>query len=319
MKLNKAIGIAILGASIVGQQLAGAPLKESQVAAEAKWLAHIDLESVMKSPFGGMMAEALKSELAKGNRSKVSVDVDLVLAELKSVTAYGTSFDPEGEFDGVVVMETGSKLPAILDGFLAHETLTRGDESSIKLLEDKPYTTYLVGGELYLANPRANLILASKSFEQIETAFAVVKGDAPSAAKAKTKLLLNRDAGFVVVATAVGLDQLKDLPPQARILQKTTGVQVSLGLNGPEFRANVTLGAASSQVAEQLHRIVQGMLALASFAQVDNEGLSGFMEKVVLTKGEDFVAVDFRHPIEDLMRLLEKIDDRDKVESGTEG
>lgn len=308
MNIHKALGILIVGASIGGSQLAGAPLNESYVAKEAKWLAHVDVDALKESVLGKIAVGHAKEEIARENDSKISIDVDMVLEELKSITAYGTDFEHDKNIDGVLVLKTGKKLPAILDGFLASQEYMRElDEDAgleVRLLDDKPYTTYLFGDELYVSNPEEGLLLASKRFEQIEKAFAVVKGEADNLSKSKTELILNNDSGFFLVAATGGLGHLENLPPQARLLQKATGVQFSIGESNGEARMNVVLGAADEKVSRQLSRIVEGIFALVSFMNIEDQGLADLVSGIDVQQTELAVSIDLSYPVSELTNLI---------------
>ncbi|MBK1877735.1 hypothetical protein [Pelagicoccus mobilis] len=302
--IKKQICTLLTGAVAIASALTAAPLVQTEIAKDAKWLAHIDMEGILESSFADLGVAKLKEEIAKNNQSAISIDVDLVLDEIKSVTAYGASFEEDAANKSVVILRTGDRLQAIFDGFLAAQEL-EGNEIPLKRVGDKPYQTYLLEGELYLAFPNKNYAIAGKSFEQIEHAYEVIQGKADNLSATEQKLVLNADSGFFLMVTAKGIDSFKNVPPQARMLQKTKGGQVSIGESEGSFKANVMLTTANEEVSLQLYRIVQGMLALASFTQVENQSMMEIVDSVDVRQGEDFVSLDFQYPVEKLMKLVE--------------
>lgn len=303
----------------MAQSVFAAPLDKSYVGEDAKWLAHIDVEALMNASVSGLAIGELKEQIKKENDSKVSVDIDMVLAEIKSVTAYGAKIDQSGDTDGVLLIKTGNRFQAIVDGFIAHQELENEGEAPLKRLEDKPFTSYVLDDELYIAFPQKDLVIASKYFEQIEKAFEVVRGNSKNLAQSDDSLLLNNEDGFFLIATATGLSGLKDMPPQARILQKTKGGQLSIGEDAEDLRANLVLSTQNREVATQLYRIVQGMLALASFAQVENQEVMDVVDRIVVEQGENWVSIDFRYPAEKVLSLLKTLIDEGKHEHGDQG
>ncbi|MDQ8203091.1 hypothetical protein [Pelagicoccus sp. SDUM812003] len=304
----KLVGRLFAGACIAAQAIIAAPLEKSNVAKDAKWLAHIDMEQVMKASLSGMAIGHLKEEIARNNQGSVTVDIDQLLAEIHSVTAYGETLGVEsGEIDGVLLVETGERLQTIFDGFIAHQELQEDSEINFKRVEDRPFASYVLDEELYFAFPNKKLLIASKQYEQIEAAYQVVQGKSASLENDPSGLLLNEEEGFFLIATATGLDGLKNMPPQARILQKTKGGQLSIGEDKEDFRANLVLSTSGPEVSTQLYRIVQGMLALASFAQVENEGLMDVVNRVQVEQGRSWVSIDFRYPVEKVRDLLSDI------------
>lgn len=302
--IKKQICALLIGAASVAACLSAAPLVQTEIAKDAKWLAHIDMEGVLESSFADMGVAKLKEEIAKNNQSAVSVDVDLLLAEIKSVTAYGASFEDDAASKSVIILKTGDRLQAIFDGFLAAHEM-EGKKIPLERVGDKPYQTFLLEKELYLAFPTPNYAIAGKSFEQIEKAYEVILGKADNLDDSPQKLVLNSDAGFFLMVTAKGIDSFKDVPPQARMLQKTKGGQVSIGERSGMFLANVMLTTANEEVSLQLYRIVQGMLALASFTQVENHSMMEIVDSVQVKQGPDFVSLDFQYPVEKLVNLVE--------------
>ncbi len=312
--IKKQIFILLAGAVAAAACLTAAPLVKSEIAKDAKWLAHVDMEALMKSSFSDMGVAKLKEAVESAQEGKVSIDVDLVLAEIKSLTAYGANFSDTAATESVLILKTGDRLQAIFEGLLAHQEM-EGTESPLTRLDDKPYQTFLLEGELYLSFPNKNYAIAGKNFERIEKAYAVIAGEAENLNDLDQKLVLNEDAGFFLMMTARGIDSLKNVPPQARMLQKTKGGQLSIGENDGEFRANVILTTEGPKVSMQLAQIVKGLLALASFTQVENQSMMEVVDSVDVQQGDDFVSLDFRYPIEKLMSLIgtamEMMDDHD--------
>lgn len=298
----------LTGAFSLASWLSGGPLVQNEISKDAQWLAHIDMEGIMDSSFSDFGVSKLKEAIANASESKFSIDVDMVLAEIKSVTAYGASFDEKAADDSVIVLKTGDRLQAIFDGFVAHQEL-EGEESPLKRVDDKPYEAFLLDEELFVAFPHKNYAIAGKNFESIERAYAVIDGKKDSLNASKDKLILNGDGGFFLMVTARGINELKNVPPQARMLQKTKGGQLSVGEIEGEFRANVVLTTASREISMQLYRIVQGMLALASFTQLENQSMMEVVESVDVRQGDDFVSLDFSYPMDKLMGLINSVMD----------
>lgn len=284
----------------------GGPLQQSEIGVDAKWLVHVDMENLMQSSFSDIGVEKLKEAIKEHNESSVSIDVDMVLEEIKSITAYGSEFK-EDDVDGVIILKTGDRLQTIFDGLIAHYEMENEGEMPMKRLEDKPYETYVFEDELFLAFPNKNVAIASKSFDRIENAFAVVQGEGPNLSDSKEKLVVNDEAGFFLMVTATGINALENIPPQARMLQKTKGGQFSLGENEGTLRANLVLTTSGKEVSLQLYRIVQGMIALASFTQVENHSMMELMDSIDVRQGDDFVSLDFQYPTERLMSLIETL------------
>ncbi len=307
MKLFRTTALLTTASFAWLQNSTAGPVNENYIAADALWLAHVDLEAFVESSLSEPIVERLKEEMEESNDSAISINIDQVLEDLKSVTAYGNKLGGGEKAGGVLVLRTGERMQAVVDGFIAHQELTGEAEFKIEELADKPFRSFLLGEDLYFSYPEEGLIIASKTFEEIEAAYEVFVGDSPSLRSAGSRLLLSDNEGFFLLASATGLDRLKDMPTQARILQKTTGGQISIGEIEKEFRASVTLATSGPEVSEQLERIVQGMIALASFTEVEDASVADLLSSIEVLPKENSLSVNFSYPVEELANLVEKL------------
>ncbi len=296
----------IVSIFVLGNLGFAAPLAKNQIASDAKWLAHIDFEKLTESSIGSYLLEITQGALAEEMDGPVSVNLEAVLQELHSATAYGTTFEDHPENHSILMIESGDKLKAIIDAFMIQIEESNEGEEKIKALENTPFETYLLDGELHLSFPKEGLIIAGKSFEQIERALSVIEGEIPSAAESDSGLELSGSdsAGFFFLASANGLDRLQDVPPQARLLQKATGAQIALGESAAHLHANLVLSTSGPKVSDQLSRILEGIIALVSFAQVGNQNLDKLTEGMSVQYGDDYVSLDMKYPTEDTIKML---------------
>ncbi len=279
-----------------------APLNLKHLAPDALWLAHLDLDAFKQSSVGQDLIQLIKDEAAKNKDSALTLNFDAILAELHSLTAYGTSFTDDAN-QGVVLAEVGPKARSILDGLIAAEELS-GSASKIKL---QNADTYVLDGQLSLKFATPSLVLIGKSPAQIEKALLILNGKAPSYSPKNSKLLLSPTDNFFLVAAAHGFSQIPNLPPQARILQKTTGAQFTLGQDQENLSARLALATSSAEIADQLARIVEGMTALASFAHVGDEDITRLVQSLQVSKNTDRVNVSFSYNAEKLDKIFKAL------------
>lgn len=309
MNTSKSTIALALGIALFGGSAAAAPFNENRVSKDARWIAHIDMEALSRSELGQFGLAQAKAALDRANESMVSVDTDLVLAEIKSITAYGTDLENDPQNNSVLVVEGGEKLQLIVDGLIANmEASAEGEASEdppFKRIDDRAFPSYLFGNEVYLAYPAKRLLMVSKDFGRIEQAYAAYSGKAPNLSKAAESVVLNREPGFFFLATASGFSGMKNVPQQARILQKTTGGQISFGEIAGEFRANLVLGTTGAEVSDQLSRILQGMIALASFATVEDQGLADLTQRMTVSQADRSVSIDLLYPTKQILALAQ--------------
>lgn len=298
--------LLLLAALATGPILSAAPFDPTHISKDSKWLAHLDVDRLKTSAIGQVLIDSLKTAMEEQKKKEggVTLNVDAVLAEIHSVTTYGLSFDNKPENQSVLIVKTGPKAQAIIDGYVASQELANDGKTPFKLLTGTNFPAYLVSNQIYLTFPRKDLILVSKELKQVDEALAVIDGRTPRISASSPLLGAGMGNEFFLLASANGLDTLKDMPPQARILQKATGVHVALGERGDNMRSRISLSTSGPEVSSQLRRIIDGMIALASLAEVENQSLAKLTESIVVESSDTVVSVDLSYPVEDIKALF---------------
>ncbi len=296
--------ICTVAALTIGAVNWAAPLDKGSVAADAQWLAHMDLEALSQSSIGAFAIGKLKEEMAKNNDTPINIDVDLVMRELHSITAYGSSITEDPENNSVLIVKTGDRARSIVDALIATAEMEQDGKTGIKRLDDKELDTYLIGNELYASFLQDDVWISSKSYDQIEKAQSVIEGLTENIANSDSRLLVAEKPGFFFLATAEGFDAIGDMPAQARVLQKAQGGQIALGEYAGMFQANLSLLTPGPEVSGQLSRIIQGMVALASFAEIGDERLDTLMNNLSVEEADRLVSVDIAYPVDSLLNIL---------------
>ncbi|MBP8257861.1 MAG: hypothetical protein KAX37_11090, partial [Opitutaceae bacterium] len=127
----------LISALATGTLLTAAPFDPARVAENTKWLAHVDLDGLKASKIGGFVIERIKSEIAKKEGSKLSIDFDGILQQIHSLTAYGSSFEDNPENHSVLLVQAGPKAQAIVEGFLAGQELSNDGKVPFKTVTGK--------------------------------------------------------------------------------------------------------------------------------------------------------------------------------------
>ncbi len=310
MIMNKLI--FIFTATALGFTGFGGPLDKTHVANDAQWLAHLDFEGLKNSVIGDFLLATLREEIDKNNDSPISIDVDLVAEELHSLTAYGSSITKDPELNSVLIVKTGDRARSIIDGYIASIEIETDGKSGLKRIDGKAHDTYLIGNELYATFLQDDVWVSSKSYEQIEKAQQVIEGRTKNIENSDSKLMRADEPGFFFLATVEGFDAIADMPPQARVLQKAQGGHIALGEQGDMFKTKIALSTPDSETSNQLSRIIQGMVALASFAEVGDERLSTLMNNLVVEEEERLVSIGLEYPVEGLINIIKVLANESK-------
>ena len=294
----------LMSALATGTLLTAAPFDPARVSADTKWLAHVDLDGLKDSKVGSFIIARIKSELAKKEQTKLSIDFDGMLQQIHSLTAYGTSFEDSPENHSVLLVQAGPKAQSIVEGFLAGQELANDGKVPFKTVTGKSFPTYLFGNEIYLTFPRKDLILISRQFDQVERALSVIDGRLAPIKKSDPLIASTNANGFFFIASANGFNRLKEMPAQARLLQKASGVQVALGETGSNLAARVTLLTTDSEVSTNMTKVVEGMLAMASFVQIQDQNLSRLTQSITVDQSDRAVSIGLTYPSDEVVKLL---------------
>jgi|GEM_PF-1145547 len=288
-----------------------AALDAKIVGADAQWVMHVDLTSLRDSVVGKELvaqATVLQAEAMKGKQFPVQVDLPKLFATIGSITAYGSNLAQDPKLvDGALIFKGTPDLRAIAEGAVAQATITTPD--MLTELKDLPFEAYSIHGELIVAFPKEPIILVSKSKTQLLSAYKVFRGDAPSLAKTKnsplTSLIHDQTGAFVLAASVVPSEKFfPEDAPQARILQMAKSASVELGETAGRTFADVQLLASSDDSADKLMKILQGITAMISLAQSNDQYVSEFLRSVSVAREKNTVRLHAEYSSERLVSMF---------------
>jgi hypothetical protein len=298
-----------------------AKLDTAIVGADAQWVMHIDLNSLRDSTIGKevvIQATAFQSTAMQGQKFPVHIDVPKLLETIGAITAYGANLSQDPNLiDGALIFQGTPDLRKIAEGAVAQATITTPDK--ITQLQDMPFESYSIAGELIIAFPPEPIILISKSKAQLLSARKVFQGSAPSLAKAKNSalagLIRNQTGSFVLAASVVPSSGFfpEDMP-QARILQMAKSASVELGEENKQTFAHVQLLASSDDAADKLTKILQGITAMISLAETTDKYLAEFLKSVSVAREKNTVTLHLAYSSDRLIAMLNEVKEAQRAE-----
>lgn len=297
--MRKTLFTLILSASLI-PVMAG-PLASKQVSSDAKWLLHFDVDSFRASKIGANVTrELIDHEVEKKLKeaeTELGASIHLDIKKFASVTAYGTAFD-KGDANGVLLIETGQKVQPVIDSVIQAlaKKVPEGEKAPVQAVQKEPYLLYSVGEDLFASVFESELLLLGKSREQVEKARSVLAGKSDNLTTAKTfSSFPAAPAGFFFLAVAEGFNEKANLPPQANVLKMAEGIRLVLGETADSLFANLALRAKDAEVTAQLQQVVQGMVALISLSQPDNQELNELARSLKVSTSENLVTVNLEY------------------------
>ena len=284
------------------------PLQKNRIAGDAKWLLHVDLDNLRQTQLGEFLLTKFLSEHADGVKTGFHIDPKTVLEKVRSLTAYGSSYDVQRDPQGVLIIDTDRETQKILEGIVAAQLLQNPD-GPLQQVKNAPFTLYSLNHELFVSPQPDGMVIAGKSQEQIERARKVLSGETGNLNSSKAfSGFAQAPDNFFFLGIAEAFNSLGGLPPQARILQMAQSARLVLGEKADKVFLNLVLQGRDSDVNRQIQQVIEGMIALVSLGQKDNKDLFDLAQGTKVVSDAKTVTVGIDYPVTNIMARLRESD-----------
>jgi len=298
--------VVAIGASLAAVAAWAGPLQKHHVAAEAKWVLHLDVDAFKAGQLGAYVGGELDQKLAKPKADlKAQLDFDFDWRRITALTAYGTGFRPDEQGKGVLLVYTDMDVQKALEAFIEKLQGGNADAGPVKRLEPGPLPLYLIKDDLYIAPQPGRPVLVSKFHQEILKARPLFAGQAPTlAANDAFGDLLSAPGAFFFVAAAQGFNELPHIPPKAQVLKQAEGLRLILSENAGQVGLNALLKTKTAEVSQQVQQVLQGLLALGALSQPDNQDLQQLIQATKVTAGDKSVTVNVQLPADKVLAAI---------------
>ncbi len=292
------------------------PLPKHQVAADAKWLVHIDLDDFLNTQVGDLIDKRFLAKPLAELTKNLKFDAHALLKKFSSVTAYGVDYAKNREANlasGILIIRTDAEAQKIVEGLLAAQILA-DTNGPVTKLQTEPYPLYSIAKELFAAVHPGNMFIIGKSRPQVEKARAVLLGQSQNLTSSKA-LSEYPDApdSFFCLALAEGFSEHAGLPTQAKVLQMTDGARVVLGEQAGRLFLNLDLKARTTEVVTQIQQVIQGAAALFALGDLANKDVAELVRAIKVTANKKVVSIALDYPVaKAIAKLGQEADDGDK-------
>lgn len=311
MKHPLFLSLAAAGLILSTPALNAAPLDRAQVAADAKWLLHLDVEALLKSQLGNSLMKSVVAEAGKDLKEDAGLDLSKILQSTTSIMAYGTDFNSGKDGKGVLVWQGSKEIEQIASGFLVQQAeAAKAGGGNVKLVRTGDQPVYAFGEDMHvMVRPGGGLILG-RAVDQIDAATQVMESKAPSL-KGQTTFAeyAALPGGFFFLALADGFNQAANVPPQASVLKLTDGGRLALGEAGGKLHLQLTLKAQSAELTQQIQQVVQGLLAIVTMSQSEAPELQEVIRATRINTEDKRVTLELAIPIEAALKQLNERQD----------
>ncbi len=289
---------AVLGLAAIGR---AEPLELKQVAADAKWLIHVNVDAmrasiVVQKAYHKCM-EMHKDAQKHFNKVQETLGLDLK-KDLHGITVYGKDLD---KHHGVLIVHADVNQKLLLE-----KAQKAPDHKVAKYGSYEVHSwTHKHGKESHTAYGvffKPNVLVFAGCSSLIHGALDVLDGKSPGITDEKSPLAgrLPPGATLIVRASAIG-SQIK-----CPILKEADSLRVTLGENQGEsfYRARLTM--KSTEAADQLKAVVEGFKAMVGLTHGSDAAAMKLVNAIKVTTQDKAVRIAWSAPAEEVWMAIEK-------------
>ncbi len=312
--MNNAIMATVATLLLATTPAPAGSLKKDWVAADARWLIHVDVDGLLNSTVGRfILAHGEQLDLDMDDLDEFTEEAGIdPRTDLKSVTVYGTGDEP-GE-DGVIVAVTNARADVALQRLLDH------DEIRVRRRELGGRDVYVIGDEgdrhyLYVEDAGTNrrIVVISDDRQSFVNAIKVIAGRAPSLSMGRSEIPADDPQDGSLVFVAIGnIDVFGDDDPASQIIRMSDGFTADIAEIDGMITGLATVTAASPEVAENISQVVTGLVALGRLMvdQQDELGpLRELTDSVKVRTRDSRISLRIRYDAGKLLKSVEQMMD----------
>ena len=278
-------------------------LIKANVDADANWVVHADVEKFKETKIASIIDNELKAagvyEQLDFFKSVFSFNP---VEDIKSITIYGKGQD---EANAVVIIKGNFDMDVL-------ENLIRQNP----YYEEKKHGKYVLhswidekkvdqGAKRQFGTFHNKDILLGAGADSIGKALDVLDGKARNARqKGLFKALKKSDKNAFIVAAASGVGKITEQWEQAMMLKHTKESSLKVGESEGNVYIDLSLQTSSSQTAEELTQLIQGIIAFLNLAGQEQPQIAQLASSIKVTTRKNTVRVHFEHDIDKIYKFV---------------
>ena len=249
-----------------------------------------------------ILDELVEPKSAQGKADlKRDLEFDLDWRKIRSITAYGPSFQGKADPNGLLLIRTSMRVQPALELALTKDLPT----FRVRKIESPAGPLYSINEQGFLSIAPGGLAIVGKSSAAVEKGRSVIDGDGANLASGNALAGYPSMSGsFFFLAVAEGFAREAPLPPKAAILKNAQGGRFLVGEIGDDVLLNLSVRAESPETAQQIQQVVQGLIALATLSSDQDRHLATLARKATVTTQENLVTVGAQIPVGDVLEKL---------------
>jgi hypothetical protein len=299
MKLFVSTFAALSLLAAIGQ---GAPLDSKNVAADAKWVVHVDVDAVHDSLVVKKAFETcplLKNESGKHlDKIRETMGVDL-RKDLHGITLYGSDTDKNHGVAIVFATVNQRLLLEKAEKATDYKVTKHGSIDIHSWTQKCGPTTHAAAGAFY----KPDVLVFAASVEGVAAAIDVLNGKSPGITDPKSPLGGQVDAGSSILVRAIAIRPETRCP----ILKQAQSFRVALGENDGKSFYHASLVMKSPEAATQVQTINNGFKAIASLKFSGDADIMKLVNGLQATTMDNTVRVRWEASADDVWTVVDKL------------
>ena len=283
--------LTIIAATLGGVvSLAAAPLNPQHVSTRAHWYMHADAAALRSSEIGGLLMETMDQRHGVQMRAFARMFSFNPMEDLTAITVYGR------DDQGVVLVH------AKMDPDHLTDLVAAGDGYQSKNHEGVTVHSWMDKGKRQTgAIVNENLLILSEQAELVTHALDVLAGREDSIGE---DVILPGDVQAPIVIGVADLSQMEAIAPQAAFLREAKSMSMTLGERAGRLEASMQLVLADSAKAQQIAKLIEGMIALVQLAQPETAAM-GIEAEVSADQDTGRIGVTLSVAVEEAVKHIE--------------
>lgn len=272
--------------------LTAGQLAPSQISPDAKWLVHADFDAMRDSRTGQAFFSLMEADHGEQLRSLSTFFALQPLNQLHGITLYGDGAPEhavaliDGKFDRKLLEElvkTAKDYAGLThEGYVVHSWLDKGVKQHAAFASD-------------------DLLIFSHQEEDLEKALDVLKTPPP----AQTGTFLTAEDGHPLVVARARISEMQLPGDLTRLVRMAKTLRLATLEEGDRFVLKAGAETASSDDADRLRRMLDGVIAFAQIRDARLEGLDLRADLDAVTHSPLFTAA-LSLPVNDWITVMQK-------------
>jgi len=283
------------------------PLQKSEIGPTANWTLHADLDAFRNSAIGKLLLAELK---AQGVEEKMQPFVDAFsfnpLTDIRGVTIYGKGQDRNNAvaiFNGKFDVD---KLLGIVRWNPQYQEISYQDVTLYRWLnEDKkkgPSADQLMYGYVH----KGQQVAISIGLDALKGAVDTLKGSGTSASAELLNQIPQGESGTFLQIAAIGVGDIVGQDPKAAIFKQAESLSLAAGETAEKVFIGLRLQGQSPEVADNILKMAQGLVAMAQLAAQEQPKLSELAKNVNVVRNDKTVQARFEAPAQSIGAFLKE-------------